>query len=264
MWTTTAFVTILCLAPNQAGQLALANPHLTYGILGAPRSDTRFLPGDSLVFAFDIQGVKADAAGKVNYAIGLEVTDASGKTVFKQEPQDRQANLTLGGNSLPGFATVQIGAEQPAGSYTLKVTVTDRTAKASQSATLSYQVLPKAFGLVRQYMSQDPEGRFPAALVGEGETLWLSFSAVGFGRDSRTQPNIAVSLQVMDENGKPTLPQPYTGEVSKDVPNTPGIPMQFMLELNRAGKFTIEVKATDNVSKKSANFTMPLVVSKVK
>jgi hypothetical protein len=265
MWTTMAFVTFLVLAPGQAGQLTLANPRMTYGILGPTRTDNKFLPGDSLVLAFDIQGIKTDSAGKVAYGIGLEVTDAAGKSVFKQAPRDREANNSLGGNSLPGFASVQIGTEQPAGSYVLKVTVTDRSTKASQTLTHPYQVLPKGFGLVRLYASQDPQGRYPAPFVGDGEELWISFSAVGFGRDANGQPNLNVSLRLIDENGQPTLAQPYTGEVNKDVPaNALEIPMQFLLELNRSGKFTIEIKATDNVAKKTAALSVPLNVQKAK
>ncbi len=258
-----AFVTVLCVAPEQGGQLTLANPRMTYGILGVPRADNKFLPGDSLVLVFDIQGIKADDAGKVSFGVGFEVTDSSGRVVFRQEPRDREANLSLGGNSLPGFASIQIGADQPAGSYTLKVTVTDRAGRASQSVTQQYQVMPKGFGLIRLYASQDPDGRFPAPFSGVGETLWVNLAAVGFGRDAGGQPNFNVTLQVLDESGKPTLAKPFNGEVTKDVPaNTPGLPMQFMLELNRAGKFTVELKATDRVTQKTANVTMPLTVHK--
>jgi hypothetical protein len=263
--TTLVFVAALSLAPGQAGSLSLANPHTTYGIGGLPRGDTKFLPGDSVALAFEIQGIKPDSSGKVLYSIGMEVTDSGGKSVFKQAPRDLEAPASLGGNSVPGFATVQIGLDQPPGMYTLKVTVTDRTTKAAQSLTRACEVLPKGFGLVRFHTSRDPEGRYLAALFAEGETLWVNFSAVGFARGPQGQPDVTVSLRVLDESGKPTAAKASTGEVAKDVSaNAPAIPMQFWLDLNRSGKFTVEVKATDKVSGKNAALSFPLLVQKPK
>jgi hypothetical protein len=53
-----------------------------------------------------------------------------------------------------------------------------------------------------------------------------------------------------------------TLQVNKDVPdNLPMVPMQFMLSLNRPGKFTVELTATDQVAKKTTKLSFPLTVS---
>ena len=39
------------------------------------------------------------------------------------------------------------------------------------------------------------------------------------------------------------------------------LPMYFLVELNRPGKFTIELKATDRTSKKTARASLPLTVT---
>ena len=268
MWTTLAFAAALTLAPAQAGQLELTNARTTYGLLGAPRTDGKYLPGDSFTLAFDIEGMTVDDSGKVLYSIALEVADSSGKAHFKQAPRDMEAQNSLGGNSLPGAVSLLIGLDQPPGMYTVKVTVTDRAAKKSKTLTNTYEILPKAFGLVRLTTTGDPEGRVPTPFLGEGQALWINFMAVGFGRqkDEKEQPNIKVELRVLDESGKPTLAKSFVGEVTQDIPkNATSVPGQFLLELNRAGKFTVELKATCKVTgKETATLTFPITVLKAK
>jgi hypothetical protein len=257
---------LLSLAPGQTGQLNLANVRATYGILGATRPDAKVLPGDSFVLCFDIEGVKADEAGKVLYSIGMEVTDAAGKVYFKQEPRELEANNSLGGTSLQAFASIQIGLDQPPGKYTVKVTVTDRATQAKGTLTRAYEVLPKGFGLVRLNLSYDADGKIAAPYVGEGQIVFVNFLAVGFGRDSaQAQPNLSVEMRILDQTGKPTLAKPYSGVVNRDIPaKALSVPMQFVVELNRPGQFTLELKATDKVTGQSATLSYPLKVRELK
>jgi hypothetical protein len=265
MWTTLALVTALSLAPGQAGQLTLSNIQSTSGFLGAERASNKFLPGDTFFLAFTIDGVKVDANGEVLYSMGMEVTNSQGKAVFKQEPRDLTAFNSLGGNRLPAFAHVDVGLDQPAGEYTLTVTVMDRSSKAKQGLTRKFEVLPKAFGLVRASTSIDPQAQIPAPHLGvTGQSFWVNFAAVGFERDKvKKQPDVAVEMRILDESGKPTLAKPYTGEVTagNNVPaEAQALPMQFLLALNRAGKFQVELQATDRIAKKTAKLSFPITV----
>src|SRR5207248_1050493 len=80
---TLALAAALGLAPSQpAGALSLKNVRVTYGELGAPRNDDKLLPGDLYFIAFDIEGIKVDAAGKVSYSMAMDVTDKAGKSIF--------------------------------------------------------------------------------------------------------------------------------------------------------------------------------------
>lgn len=254
-------------APGQAGGLKLANVRTAYGMLGPTRTDAKLFPGDSLFVLFDLEGVKADAEGKILYSIGLEVSDAAGKVLFKQEPRNLEALNALGGNRLPAHAHIDIGVDQPAGSYTLKVAAADRAAKANQTLTQKFEVLPRALALVRLRLTSDPEGEIPAPAVGvTGEALHINCGVVGFERDkTKKQPNVSVEMRVLDEAGKPTLANPFTGVVSDNVTEKAlGIPVGFKLPLNRTGKYQIEVRATDQLSKKTAVLTFPYTVIEVK
>lgn len=273
MWTTLALAAALQLAPSQAGKLALVNVRPTYGMLGAPRPSSQILPGDIFWLAFDVDNIQVDAKGKAVYSMGFEVSDSKGKPLLKEEEnKDRPliADLTLGGTRLPVFARVEVGLDQPPGEYTMKVTVTDRTAKASVSLERKFQVQPLTLGLVRLSTSYDPPHpvtgpRYPAPMVAvPGQFLHVNFVAVGFDRDkAKKHPNLQVELNVLDEKGKPAQAKPDMGQVTEkdNVPeNTRAMPMGFTMALNRPGQYTVELKATDLVSKKTQTLKFPLTV----
>jgi hypothetical protein len=262
MMTTFALLSALQLAPGQAGDLTLKDARVTHGILGMKRADARLLPGDSLFVAFGIEGMTTDREGKALYNISTEVADAGGKVLFRQPPRDLEAVNALGGNRFPAYSQVDIGLQQPPGEYTLKVIVGDRTSRKSATLTQKFTVLPADFGLVRFSVTGDAEGMVPTGLLGEGESVWLNALVVGFGRDNAgKQPNVALELRVLDDKGQPTRPKPFSGALGKDVPaGATSLPVQCLLPLNRTGKFTIEVKATDQVTGKSATRTFPITV----
>lgn len=262
MWTIMLVAAAVSLAPNQNGSLTLTNVRLTYGALGAPRTDGKILPGDQVFITFDIEGITADAGGKVLYSMTTEVLDGAGKTLFKQEPRELATVNALGGKSLPAFVELNAGLDQPAGTYTVKVTVMDRASKASQVLTRTLQLAEKDFGLVRLTTTADPEGRVAASVFQPGASLWVNGGVVGFQRQGgKGSPQVSVELRILDDQGKPTMSQSFTGQLGKDLPaGALFAPKQFHVALNRPGKFTIQVKATDQVSKKTSTASFPITV----
>jgi hypothetical protein len=252
-------------APGQADGLTLADARLTYGLLGPKRDGAKFLPGDALFLAFTVNGVTAAPDGKVHYSIALDVTGPGGKTLLRQPPRDEEVINSLGGSSLPALAQVQIGLEQAPGEYTLKVTVTDLTTKKTASLEQKAEVLPKAFGLVHLTTTADGAGQVPAGVLGVGQSLYVNGHVVGFQRAAGGQPAVAFELRVLDEAGKPTMTKPLTGRIDKGVPpKDPVLPGQFLVSLNRAGKFTVEIKATDEVANKTSTVSFPITVHEAK
>jgi hypothetical protein len=264
MWSTLAVVAAVGLAPAaEPDQLTLRNVRITYGTHGPERTNPALMPGDSLSLSYDIEGISADPNGKVLYSTAMEIIDKSGKVLFKQDPQPLEATLSLGGNSLPAFAHLDIGLEQQPGDYTVRVTVTDRLRKKPQTLSRQFTVLKRDFALVRLTTTGDPQGQSPTAVPGVGEVLWLNFALVNFERSSsgKKQPNVKLEMRVYDETGKPTVAQPFHGEINDKVPEkAPALQGQFLLSLNRAGKFTVELKATDQISKKTSAVSFPLTV----
>jgi hypothetical protein len=264
MWTTLALAAALSLTPGQTDQLSFLNVRSVTGYFGPERQTNKLLPGDVYLLVFDIAGFKVDTQGKILYQMAMQVTDSRGKVQFGHEPQDREAYNSLGGNRVPASAFIEVRFDQPPGEYTLNITVTDRNSKASRKLAQKFEVLPKAFGLVQLVTTIDPQ-RGPAVppMGVVGEFRFVNVAAVGFERDTVTkQPNLLFEMRILDESGKP-VSRPATSEVGDkgeiQLPETAGIAhAQFPVALNRPGKFSIELQATDRISKKTAKLSLPL------
>jgi hypothetical protein len=249
-------------APAQKDDLSLTNVRFTRGVHGPVRAEAKVLPGDTLYVSFDIEGITVADDGKVLYSTGIEVLDSSDKSIFGQAPKDLDATASLGGNRVPAFAMVDVGLAQPAGEYTMNVTVTDRATRKKATLKKKFEVLPKGFGLVRLSATCDPDGLLPVTAPGVGQGVWLHFGVVGFDRDSDTkQPKVQITLKILGEDGKPTLAKPVSGTVDKNVLDKATVlPMQLTMLLNRPGKFTAELTAKDAVSGKTDTITVPFIV----
>ena len=265
MWTVTVGLTcLLAMLPEQSGKISIENPRLLYGVPGLPRGSNKFMHGDTFNLAFDIKGVKSDAEGKVSYSLLTEVM-VDGRLEFKHESKDIEAIDSLGGNVLPGFTQLNIGLDQPDGKYTVKVTATEKKTKATASVVQEFILSKAELGIVRIRTTADRDEKVATAIFSTGEDLWLNLSIVGFARDKAKQPNLKISMEILDSDGKPTVQKPPVAEISKGVAEDLDLlPLQFYVSLNRAGKFTIKLKVMDQVSGKSSSLELPLEVTQVK
>jgi len=263
MFGTLAAVAALALAPTQPAALNLTNVRTTYGELGAVRSDNRYLPGDWYFLAFDIEGITVNTEGKVSYAMSVEVNNKAGQSVFKQEkPVESDEFLPLGGNRLPGRAYVFLKPDQEPGTYTCKVTVTDRVTKATKLLEKSFDVVKKELGLIGLVMSYDDKAGMPAPPTGVvGQNLFVHGFLIGFGRGADKKPNASVELRVYDDAKRPTLAKPLSATVPKDIgEGDDAARVMFLLPLNREGSFTAELKAVDAATGKSSTVSFPVRV----
>ena len=278
MWLTLPLVAAL-LAPSQpGGGLTVTNVRSTQGPFGGPRPAGPLLPGDMLFLAFDIGGVPVSPDGKATYTMEMVVKDAAGKPVYGDKPATKTDDVPLGGTTLPGMAYTFLGLEQPAGAYTLTLTVTDEKKRA---ATLvhPFVIAPKGLGIVTVGTSLDEQGRLAVPNAGfVGQTLVCHFNVVGFGRDDADrrpdapkpqagqpapakrgmQPNL-VAQMVVTENGKPVLEKPAAVPVEGGLPEEEKmINLRYGVFLSRPGKFVLSLSVTDRVSKKTATYNLPL------
>jgi len=84
MWTALALTSVLA-AP---ADLDFKKVRATHGHLGQERKSNKYMPGDLLVLAFDVDGLQVKDDGRVLYAMGMEWTK-KGKTKpqYKQDPR---------------------------------------------------------------------------------------------------------------------------------------------------------------------------------
>jgi len=276
MWTTLALMSAMNWTPAQAGQLELKNVRVTYGILGQERKDTTYLPGDLVVLAFDIEGLKVADDGQVKYSMSMELLDSKGKSLFKKDPQDTIAVNTLGKARLPAFALTEVGTDTAPGKYTMNVVVTDVAAKPKASVELKrdFEVKAAQFGIVRpgfMYIGSNDKqigGAQIAPPVGvPGQSLLFNFAVVGFDlKGDKMQPNVSVKMEVKDESGEAVLKTPFKGvakEIDEEAKKLRVIPFQLPMQLNRSGKFKVVVTATDEHTGKSTSQTLELKVVEV-
>ncbi len=281
MWASLALMSALNWTPAQAGQLELKNARVTYGILGQERKDTTYLPGDLVVVAFDIEGLKVAPDGRVQYSMSLELTGkdkdaATGKpkVLFKKDPQEVTTVNTLGGSRLPSFGLTEVGTDTPPGKYLMTVVVTDVAAKTSAKLEREFNVKPMQFGIVRPgFTSIDlneqgrggPQIAPPVAVP--GQSLQINFAAVGFElKGDKQLPNVKVTMEIQDESGKAVLEKPFTGvatDIDPEFKKLRVIPFQFPMQINRSGKFKVTLTATDEYTKKTASQTLDLKVVEV-
>lgn len=254
------------LAPAQAGNLELNNIRATYGLFGPNRPDFKILPGDVLQVAFDINGLTADNAGRLQFAAKMSVmklaTDAAKEETIYEENLGELPPVVnvLGGGKVPHAVAVTTGLKQAPGQYRLKVAITDMQSKKEGTFTRDFTVEKLDFGLVRLQLSYDRFGQLAAPAAGAvGQTLYLNAVAVGYKPDPKTlQAALQFELSVLDEAGKPALAKPLTGEV-KNIPVDTHIPFRFELPIHRTGRYKLVVTATDQIAKKTTSLTVPLL-----
>jgi hypothetical protein len=252
-------VFVVALLGGQAAGPEIANPRLTFGQQGAPRPKTGMLPGDVAHFSFEIKNLKADAKGRVSYSIAFVITDEKGKVYFEQKPYNSFATIFFGGDAVPAAARVEVPVGTQPGIMNWKVAVVDRTTGKSTELKGQGKVLAADFGLVQVGTFADAETKAPISPVGViGSQLYVGFGVVGFERGKEKQPDIKVTLSIRDAKGQLTTP-PLVGEVRKDVPtDVRVVPMTFGLTLDRAGRFTIELTAHDELSGKTSIVNLPV------
>lgn len=268
----------LAIAPGQATSLKLSNVRNTYGELGGTRPEGKFLPGDVFFVGFDIENIAINAEGQVEYEMAMEVLDKNSKQIFKQEPAKKTDFVPLGGSKLPARAFITIGLDQEPGTYTLKLTVKDLGKNAgkdnTQTLTKTFEVAKKEFGIVAVYTSVDDRGAHPAPTTGiVGQSIYVQFGVVAFERmaakvdpkstapKAAPQPDMTFEMQTLDSVGKPTIAKPIVYKLATEVrEQDQGFTMRFLLPMTRAGKFTVRLKATDNITKKESTFDLPVTV----
>lgn len=267
--TTLLLFSALAFSPAQANTLKLTNVRTTYGELGGTRPEGKYLPGDAVFIGYDIEGFTLSDSGNVQYRMALEVVDKNNKSMFKQDPTDKVDYVPLGGTKLPARAYVLLGLDMEAGMYAMKLTVIDTASGQKQTLEKAFEVTKLDFGIVGVYASVDEAGQIPAPTTGVvGESMFVQFAIVGFDRDKApnpVQPDVVVEMTPLDESGKPTVKKPVEYRQWKDSavklePMDSKIVVRFLLPMTRPGKYTIRLKATDNLTKKTATFDLPIAV----
>lgn len=162
---------------------------------------------------FDIENLRLDEKGRALYSTTIEILDGRNRPYYKEGPINNMAWAHLGGNTIPCAAHLAVPLDTPPGEYKLKVTIVDRTTNQSVVFQHVGKMRSPDFGLVRVGTFADRENKTPVTpAYGRGESLYVGFAVTGFARDKKTnQPDLNLSLRIVDEQGKATLAEPLHG-----------------------------------------------------
>jgi len=248
-------IALVWLLPGLADAVEIKNVRAAYGALGATRTGNKLQPGDFICLVFDIDGLKVDKEKQqANYRIASDLRDDRGS--IEEKGTEQVALLGLGGNSVPGVAVVPIPFKQAPGKYRIKLTATDNNAKNKGSYEFPVEVIAPEFGIVAVLA---PAFGIP------GQPYKANFHFVNIGLDSKKKPKVDVSINVLDDAGKPVGP---AAKISypRDLPADANleklnfVPEWFPVIPNRAGQFTIVIEGHDRVAKKKTELRLPLTV----
>lgn len=253
---------LLVVGMSLAGQPQIVDPRPTYGHLGAPRPKVEgVLPGDVVSFTFGIKGLKPNDKGIAEYSVAIVIKDSKDKIFYEQKPFNQVAQNLFGGDTIPNSATIGIPLNQPPTDLNWTLTVVDRVTKEKTEQKGMGKVLPADFGIVRVGTFNDALSQIPVAPLGVvGETLFVNFAAVGFGKTKENRPDLHVELKILDADKKPTH-KPLVANFKDEVPEDGLLlPFHFPLSLNRAGNFTVEIVLRCAISNKTATVSLPIRV----
>ncbi len=242
-----------------AGDLEIVAPRATFGLLGPTRPKGGVLPGERLFFAFGIKNLAVDAQGKSQYSVAVEIRDSQGKLFYEQKPYLRVAQNLFGGKVVPCSSYLDIPITSAEGDLHWKVTIEDTLAKKSKSIDGKGKILPKSFGIVRVNLSADPNGLAPTPAVNVvGGHVFLNFSVVGFDRNKDKQPDVEVSLRILNTSGQPI--STLKGRIDDVGENVRIVPGHFPMIFDSPGNYTLEVSALCQHSKSKALVTLPVQI----
>jgi len=250
-------VLAVCLCPFPAQALELKNIRPSYGPFGATRLETKCVPGDFLFITYDIEGLRINnKTFRANYTTTLELFDSTNTVAFEKKYTNDVA-LPLGGTRMPGDLHVILPPNQKPGKHKIRLTVKDLLANDTKSFEYPFEVIAPTFSFV---------GVSAKGVGLTGESYLATFALVGITLDAKNQPSVDIVMRILDDKGKNQVSMPLLSSLPKDLPEDTDlkkenfVPMQFPIFLNRAGSFTLEVRAHDKLTKREIQLRFPLTV----
>lgn len=244
-------------------KLELRDIKAVHGQLGPERKSNEYIHGDEVYIRFTIAGMKTDADGRTRAELRFTVTNKAGKVLIDRKNPLQQV-LALGGDTIPGIASLELNDDFPPGEYELAVEVTDRLAKETASLKRKVVCKPVEFGLIQVGFYHDRAREIPSPVGGfVSQTLHVGLKLVGFDR-SKDEIDVEMELTILDAKGKEVMPKPFrTGKHSEkpvEVKMTDQLAFNAAITLNQPGDFLLRVTITDKMTKKKLVFEAPLKV----
>jgi hypothetical protein len=209
---------VLPLAAQKRAPFAIVNLALLEAEDGfAARSDTVYLPGETLYLAFNIQGYTMDRQSRVRLHYRIDGVDPEG--VAFVEPEAGKVDTELTEKDIKWMPRVRFSPAVPpfadSGKYRFRIQVTDELGKAQTTQELVFQVKgrlvePSASLVVRNFaFSRQEEGDpLPIPAFRRGDVLWASFDITGYQTEKNNRLAVDYGITVYNAENKEVFRQP--------------------------------------------------------
>lgn len=258
---------ILVMAASSAyAKLEIKDIEASYGPAGPTRKGMEYYPYEEVFLRYLVMGIQVDEKGRTDCSLRLRVTGTQGE-VLLDDTKAFKEGLMLGGNTMPGTArvTIPLNPKFPVGKYGISVVINDKLGNESATFTREFTLKPIEFALLSPRFSYQPKGEAPAPVGGAlGQTLFFDFRVIGVDR-SQGKIDAEMNVEILDADGKPTIPAPLTAKLVSDDPKAvvkaPFLTFNAHFALNRTGIYTLRITVVDNITKKKVVFETPLKVT---
>jgi hypothetical protein len=230
---------------------------------GGPRRCAIISAGEMLYFNILFKDLGSDN-GKVDCSYICQMVDFQGNTVGELEEKRISGCPGLGGTSEFAICGFQTDLNTPPGIYQTKVLVHDFVHNHNKVVSFPIKILPSdEFNATNLKFSHGEDGY---ATCGNcftiGDNLYLNFAIVGFAvADSKMKVKLRETVE--DEQGNSIDASPFEkliNNVIDDQTRIEGLKYHTTFRLNRAGKYTLNLHLTDEISNKAVSNKIPFQV----
>jgi len=258
-----------------AGPLAIVNPLISDSDGGAPLPSTfTHAPGETMFFAFQVDGYKASPADKVHLTYHIDAFDPRGVRII--EPIQDEVTDTLAPEDKtwkPAVRTeIQIPPLADSGAYKISISVKDEIGHAEAAREVPFEVRGRRVDpsdtLVirnfRYFRSEQETEPLAKPAYRPGDAVWARFDIIGFKYGEGNAIDVIYDVAVIAPDGKVLWSQKEAA-VDKSQSFYPKryVPGSMSINLQRnihPGEYGMVVTAHDRIGSQSyearQNFTI--------
>ncbi len=228
--------------------------------------DYRFIPGETVYFAFQVEGYKKSEEEKIDLAYEIQATDAKSllivapekgliATGVSHEDKDWQPKVRWSFN-VPPFAD--------SGDYKISVQVKDNLAGNDTSDSLVFHVegvkvepsdklVIRNFRFLRSEEDKDP---LKVAAYRPGDTLWARFEMTGYNVGPGNSFDVEYGLSILRADGSVAYTQEHAAGEKQETfyPQryTPGVVSLNIPPDLKKGEYTMIIRSHDIIGEQTA------------
>jgi len=248
-----------CLADEQRGNLRIENMRFVQWAQGPRRESSSFIPGERIVAKCDINGITVSSAGGTSLDIRFAWKDPLNRVLISGTGRPVTHNLLRG--SITVVVMVNTTPTLKPGTYTLDVIAKDNLSGAAVSSSIPTVFGPPRFAIVNVRLALDKAGKFERpGIFYTRDVAHVLFDVVGFAKKD-TICCLSGGLEIL-EGGSSVMKRDNAFVFKQEIkpPKKDQVSIHYSFLCSRHGKFTVNIRIVDEISKTVVNKSLPLEI----